>query len=983
MTEEKPNSCARCGVPIKPGLVLCNVCAEAAGHRESVVPCLACGATNPASAGTCVTCGAPLHPGVPAAAGGDRDSIGAASPWIIARRAELQVLEDCFDLALERGRVGGAIVSAETGMGVSTLLESFAERLTGRLPLQRIFHVRCQSGEDLFGPLRQIFRQRFETAAETDAMSTRLRFTTEVGRVLGSASAALVTETAHLLGYVSGMPFPNSPVLSALESNLDLLRRRCKEAIVRFFKADLADGPMALVIDGLHKVGPESRMFLMEVFEEIGDAPLVVVVGGRPEVDELSDDPGVVRLQLEPLDDEVMRSLFAAFMPRLVDPPADLVDAIVDRASGNPGSLGELCALLRETGVVDTGTDPWAVDVSKLQASDMPVGLIDTVRARLERLDPRDRSALRHAAVIGEVFWDEAVVALTRQRVRLKDNIGAAQIWADDADGLAISSAIDRLVERQFVVLLPDGDVPGCSKYAFARSGVRDTILAGIDPDELATAHFLTAEWLDHASRDDNARFAEEEGRHWEAAGEARRAAGAYLRAARWARAHYLNQKAIKLFEKVIELTDERDRLVIVDALHDLGSVQELLGQYEAAELYYTEMLRHAWILCHRGKGGAALNKIGRLYRARGDSGAARAFLERAMTLFRAAKDEKGIAACLGDLGELARRQGAYDRAFKLVNQALELQRKMNNRPSIAVSLHSLGHIETARASYSQAERYLEEALEIRRETGDKGGMAQTLSALAIVLFSRGDLEKAIARWEAAQDLAEEVGDRRMLAITRNNLGEAFRDLGQLETSMSHFKACEDVVTTLDDRLLHAEVSRNIGILSHKMGDYESARLQLERSLMLAREVGGRELEGLALRALGEFSAATMWDTSNIGAGDDPAVVHFEQALDIFRAIGSEFEVARTQHAWGNRLLERGDVDGGRQRLEEAKSIFQRIQSKAGDKISRTIEEIIGRTEQPSTKRTGIKRLFDVDLRKKKDKDGIPDLTGELESGED
>ena len=838
--------------------------------------------------------------------------------------------------------------------------------------------------EELFGPLRGALRLRFEATEEDDPMATRLRFTNQVGKVLGTASAALVTETAHLLGYAAGMPFPDSPVLRALQADQALLRRRFCEAIVRFFQADAGDNPMALVIDGLHKASPDARAFMIEVLEHLGEVPIVVVVGGRPEVAAITENPGIVRVQLEPLDDEVMRSLFQAFMPRLVDPPEELVEATVDRASGNPGSLHELCALLQESGVVDTSTDPWTADVEKLAKADMPVNMLDALRARLDRLDPRDRAVLLSAAVVGEVFWDEAVVALTRRRVKLKDDIGAAQIWADDSDGFAISSALDRLVERQFVVQLPERDVRGSVKYAFARSGVRDGILSDIDEREAADAHFLAAQWIHHVSSTSEAVFAEDEAAHWEAAGEPHRAALAYLGAARHARARYLNQKAIKLFEKGVALLEDRDRLTLADALHDLGSVQELLGQYEAAELYYTEMLRQAWILVHRGKAGAAMNKIGRLYRARGDSAAARAFLERAMSLFRAAGDEKGVAACLGDLGELARRQGSYDRAFKMVNQALELQRKLKNMPSVAVCLHSLGHIETARAAYSQAERYLEEALEIRRETGDKGGMGQTLSALAIVLFSRGDLEKAIARWEAAQGLAEEVGDRRMLAIVRNNLGEAYRDLGQLEDSMKHFKDCEAVVTTLDDRLLHAEVSRNIGILSRKMGDYDAARLQLDRSLMLAREVGGRELEGLALRALGELSATTMWDTSNVDDQKDEAVDFFERALGIFRQIGSEFEVARTQHAWGNRLLERGDIDGGRERLEEARVIFERIQSKAGDKVSRTIAEIMRQSEQPDTKKTRLSRLFDGDRRKKRGKAdkkaSIPDMTDDLES---
>jgi len=944
MNQQNINTCARCGVPVKPGVDLCNVCAADATARKSVVPCLACGAVNPSTTYACESCGAPLKPMV--AAEPTEEQAGVASSWIMARRAELQVLEDCFDLALERGRVGGTIITGEIGMGVSTLLDAFAERLTGRLPLYRIFYVQCRGDEEMYGPWRHILRQRFEATEEEDPRATRLKFTKQVGKVLGSDSAALVTETAHLLGHVAGMPFPQSPVLRALESNEVLLHKRVKEAIVRFVEADTAEGPIAMIIDELHKASKEALTFMMDVFESLGRVPVIVAVGGLPEINDITDNPAVVRVHLEPLDDEMMHSMFHSFMPLLHDPPEELVEATTGRASGNPGSLRELCALLTETGVVDTSSETWTADVSKLSMADMPVNLNDALKARISRLDKRDRQVLEAAAVLGEVFWDEGVLALIRQHTKLKDSIGAAQIWADDSDGFTISSSLDRLVERQFVVQLPERDIEGSLKYAFARSGVRDSILGEMDAEDLSRTHYLAALWIPQAPRAQESVFAEAEAAHWEAADCNDRAGAAYLRAARHARASYLNQKAIKLFEKGIALTDERDRLVLADALHDLGSVQELLGQYEAAELYYTEMLRNAWIITHRGKAGAALNKIGRLYRARSDAAAARAFLERAMSLFKAAGDEKGVAACLGDLGELARRQGSYDRAFRLVSQALELQRKMDNKPSIAVCLHSLGHIEAARAAYAQGERYLEEALEIRRAANDKGGMAQTLSALAIVLFNRGDLEKAIARWEAALALTEEVGDRRMLAIVNNNLGEAFRDQGKLAESMAHFKACEEVVTKLDDRLLHSEVSRNIGILSHKMGDLDASKRQLERSLMLARDVGGKELEGLALRALGELAAETMWDTSNPDT-EDEAVTYFDQALTIFKQIGNDFEIARTQHAWGNRLLERGDVTGGKQRLEEAHGIFERIESKAGDKISRTIKEIMS---QPSTK---------------------------------
>jgi tetratricopeptide (TPR) repeat protein len=653
-----------------------------------------------------------------------------------------------------------------------------------------------------------------------------------------------------------------------------------------------------------------------------------------------------------------MNRLFGKFMPKLLDPPEELVENTVERAAGNPGSLRQLCALLTESGVVDTTREPWTADMSKLTALDIPASVADTLKARLDRLDPRDQALLRYAAVIGEVFWDGTVVALARQRFKHRKQIGAANIWTDDSDVLTVSSTLERLVARQFIVRIPDMDIKDCMKYAFVRSGIREQILEGMNPKEMKRDHYLVAEWLSHATGESNPQFAALEAHHWENAGEPHRAALALFRAARDARMRYRNEKAAKLFQKGLDLCDKRDRLVLIDALHDIGSVYDLAGQYEAAEMYFTEMLRHAWTIVHRGKAGAAFNKIGRLYRARGDSTAARAFLERGMALFKAADDEKGVAACLGDLGELARRRGAYDRAFVLVSEALELQRKMDNKPSIAVCLHSLGHIEAARSLYSQAERYLEEAFELRSQAQDKGGMAQTLSTLAVVLFNKGALEGAIARWEAALNLAEEVGDRRMLAIVHNNLGEAHRDLGNHDLAMKHFEACEKVVTKLDDRLLYAEVLRNMGILTEKMGNRKSALNYLKRSLKLAQQSGGKELEGLALRALGEIASTTMWDTSNVD-GEDEAKVHFEKALVIFRAIGNEFEVARTLHAMGNRLLERGDLQAGRQHLEEAKSIFKRIESKVGDRIHRTIKEIKDDTSSSSSKlATRLKETF-------------------------
>lgn len=957
MTYNTNNTCARCGVPIPEQETLCKVCAKEDTLQTRMRPCPACGAANPQDGQFCFECKTPLSADDDAEGqqAMDDDVTNPEIPMVMARRAELQVLVDCLALCLDEQRAGGAIVTGEPGMGATTLLKNFADRVTDRVPKERVYYLLGREGAETYALIRRMLRRRFRLESGIDPLTCRLSLINQVGKIIGHESAALVTETAHLLGYLAGVSFPQSPALKEIESDAELMKRRLTDAFVRFLEADCAREPLVLIFDDLQKSTAEGQRFLVEALTRIRKVPLCTVLGGRPEVGDLVSNEKVVRVNFEPLDDETMHSLFGAFLPELISPPPELIEATIGRSAGNPGSLRELCSLLVESGVVDTSSSPWTADVSKLVVADIPVRLIDALKARFEQLEPRDRTTLEHAAIIGEVFWDEAVVALLRQSKPMHEKITAAQIWADDSEQLTVMSALERCVERQFVVQLPDIDLPGSVKYAFARSGIRAEILEDIDYKTKRRGHYLAAQWLERACHGSLTVLHEQVAEHWEAAGEHHRAAMATLFAARYARSRYLNLKAIRLFERGIALADSEDRSLLAEAYHDVGCIHELLGDYDAAEACFTKMLWHSWILTSRSKAGAALNKIGRLYRARGDGAAARAYLNRGMALFNAAGDEKGTAACLADLGELARREGSYDRAYKLVSQALELQRRFDNKLAIAVCLHSLGHIEAARARYSQAERHLEEALKLRRAAGDKGGMAHTLSALAIVLFSRGDSDKAIARWEAALTLAEEVGDRRMLAVVHNNLGEALREQGKLDAAMGHFQACEKIVTTLDDRLLHAEVSRNMGISLQRKGELETAREYLMRSLELSRQIGGRELEGLAYRALGELGAATVWDASNTEGEDEPAA-HFEKALEIFRAIGNEFEVARTLHAIGNRLLERGEVDASRAKLEEAQAIFERIESKAGDKVSRTISEILSQVkvkpEEISTRET-------------------------------
>ena len=78
-------------------------------------------------------------------------------------------------------------------------------------------------------------------------------------------------------------------------------------------------------------------------------------------------------------------------------------------------------------------------------------------------------------------------------------------------------------------------------------------------------------------------------------------------------------------------------------------------------------------------------------------------------------------------------------------------------------------------------------------------------------------------------------------------------------------------------------------------------------------------------------------------------------------------------------------MDEGKKLLEQAEGIFQKIQSKTGDKVSRTIREIIAApVKRPVPKKSKLSGVKSMLTKKKADPSGaIPDMTEDLESNDD
>ena len=296
-----------------------------------------------------------------------------------------------------------------------------------------------------------------------------------------------------------------------------------------------------MLIEDLHWA-QEPLLDLLERLLDDVDGPFLLVATARPELAARHPAWGRRRdattIWLEPLSPEDSALLLDALLED--DAPAELREAALARAEGNPFFLEELLA-----GVHDRSLPP---------ATDVPDSVQAVLAARIDLLPPIDKAALQAASVIGRVFWRGPVRELL--------------------DGEAPDFAV--LESRDFIRRRSGSTLPGEREFAFKHALTREVAYASLPVARRARLHAGFADWLERArgGRDEDAPFLahhyaeaarpEEADLAWEGKAEelARVRARAVVwlrRAAELATTRYELDEAIALLDRALPLeeTDE------------------------------------------------------------------------------------------------------------------------------------------------------------------------------------------------------------------------------------------------------------------------------------------------------------------------------------------------------------------------------------------------------------------------------------------
>ncbi|HEX5692658.1 MAG TPA: tetratricopeptide repeat protein [Roseiflexaceae bacterium] len=272
----------------------------------------------------------------------------------------------------------------------------------------------------------------------------------------------------------------------------------------------------------------------------------------------------------------------------------------------------------------------------------------------------------------------------------------------------------------------------------------------------------------------------------------------------------------------------QRDEFIQLraEALHELGFLSALQGDYAGGQRYLAESLQLTEQVNDRNAIAWLKFRQGWIAREQGNADMARQRLEESLGLYRELDLYWGVAWVFVTLGEVAVMNENVEWAKELLQEGLALQRKFDIREGIAWALNHLGHVaqlegdaeratqlhnesiplfresasqnlgdlgmawafqglgETALStgSATAARQHLDEALALFRNLGDRMGMSWCLAGLGGVAALDEEPERAARMWGAAEALRQTIGCRpapaaratyeRLLAEVHDQLGD-------------------------------------------------------------------------------------------------------------------------------------------------------------------------------------------------------------------
>jgi predicted ATPase len=335
-----------------------------------------------------------------------RGIAGLRAP-LIGRDDELRLLVDSHRKLASEQRAALVTIFGSAGVGKSRLVAELVEAIGP----ERVRRGRCLPyGEGItFWPVVEILRADTGiTAVDSHEEATqKLRSAVLASFAEASEDAEAVARRLSVLAGIAS----REDVLPEVPA--ETMQQELRWGLRRYLERRAATQPLTLIFDDIHWA-EAALLDLIEHLAEWSRAPLFLVCMARPDLRELRAGWGgglmnSSTIRLEPLTADESARLIRELLA--IDAlPEELRQQVITRSEGNPLYVEEFLRMLLDGGHV-TKVDGRFVAAVSLEALVVPATLHGLIAARLDATPSMVKHALQRAAVVGKVFWPDAILA--------------------------------------------------------------------------------------------------------------------------------------------------------------------------------------------------------------------------------------------------------------------------------------------------------------------------------------------------------------------------------------------------------------------------------------------------------------------------------------------------------------------------------------------------------------------------------------------
>lgn len=319
----------------------------------------------------------------------------------------------------------------------------------------------------------------------------------------------------------------------------------------------------------------------------------------------------------------------------------------------------------------------------------------------------------------------------------------------------------------------------------------------------------------------------------------------------RWHEGRY--DEALTITETALEIDRQRnDELAVAGDLANRGFILKSMGQYELARASLEEAIAMPAQAAEPATLAYTLQGLANVYRSLGDLDRAMELLQRTEEISQRRSRPLLRSFHLMGIAHAHLQRGEIEQALRTYEQSVETSRRARHADGLVQSLRAHGEVLSGLGRHAEALPRLEEAARLFGQLGDQLGEAEMLAGIA-VLHERAEMPSAsIQTWEEVRRLRVQSGDARGELDALNGIVRMQRRAGvSRDQVLPNLEDGLALAAKLADKRHEASLRNTLGILEWEDGRYATALRHYERFLVLARDLGDRSCEGLALNSLG------------------------------------------------------------------------------------------------------------------------------------